>query len=191
MSELRENLRSEFLDREYREAYADTFVDTFVAMQIRAIREQRGMTQKELAEKIGTAQTGVSRLENANYSGRSISALKNVARQFDCWLRVSFESYGSLVEEAEGFGEEALRRPSFEEDTAFSQETEPSGDHQGRMKQMAKATANTAVVSPLAAMMSALGKNAISSSRRPQLDNSNRNRPAGSTLPLDASRRAA
>jgi len=188
MSELRENLKREFRDREYREAYADSFVDTFVAMQIRAIREQRGMTQKELAEKIGTAQTGVSRLENANYSGRSISALKNVARQFDCWLRVSFESYGSLIEEAEGFGEEALRRPSFDEDPAFSQETEPSGDYRGRMTQMARATANKAVASPLADMASALKRDAISSSRKPQLGG---NRPAGSTPLLDAAGRRA
>ncbi|HVB78929.1 MAG TPA: helix-turn-helix transcriptional regulator, partial [Candidatus Binataceae bacterium] len=167
MSELRENLKREFRDREYREAYADSFVNTFVAMQIRAIREQRGMTQKELAEKIGTAQTGVSRLENANYSGRSISTLKNVARQFDCWLRVSFEGYGSLIDEADRFGEDALRRPRFEEDIAFSDGTNSSDDQQGIMQLMKNATANTAVASPLGSMVSASpGNKVISSSRR-------------------------
>jgi transcriptional regulator with XRE-family HTH domain len=183
MSELRENLKREFLDREYREAYADSFVDTFVAMQIRAIREQRGLTQKELADKIGTAQTGVSRLENANYSGRSISILKNVARQFDCWLRVSFENYGSLIEEADRFGEEALRRPSFEEDPTLLDRTESSGDQRGIKRQMTNPRANTAIASPLGAMVSAPGNNVVPFSRRPPSANSpTGNRPPRSSL---------
>lgn len=166
MSELSENLAREFSDREYREAYADDFTDSFVAMQIRAIREQRGMTQKELADKIATAQAGVSRLENANYSGRSISTLKKVAREFDCWLRVSFESYGLLVEEADRFGEEALRRPSFDEDPAFT---------------------NT-VLSSLSTMAPPPGNDVVQFNR---LDNSARNRPPNSLLSRGAGNRAA
>jgi transcriptional regulator with XRE-family HTH domain len=188
MSELSENLAREFSDREYREAYADDFTDSFVAMQIRAIREQRGMmTQKELADRIGTAQAGVSRLENANYSGRSVSTLKKLARQFDCWLRVSFESYGLLVEEADRFGEEALRRPSFDEDPAFTHMTGPSGNHQSGID-MAKSSPNTGL-SSLRTMAPPPGNKVVQSHR---LDNSaTRNRPLRSPLSSDAGNRAA
>lgn len=186
MSELIENLRLEFSDREYREAYADDFTDSFVAMQIRAIREQRGMTQKELADRIGTAQAGVSRLENANYSGRSISALKKIAHQFDCWLRVSFESYSFLVEEAEGFGEEALRRPSFDEDPGFDQVTGPSGGNRNGIH-ITRPSTNTGLGS-LRTMAPPPGNNIV---QFPRLDNSARNRPHGPSLSKRADNRVA
>ncbi|MGA2412361.1 MAG: helix-turn-helix domain-containing protein [Candidatus Binataceae bacterium] len=76
MSEFHEQLKREFADPEYRAAYADSFADTWIALQIRAIREQRELTQKQLADNLHTTQTGISRLESANYSGRSMSTLK-------------------------------------------------------------------------------------------------------------------
>jgi ribosome-binding protein aMBF1 (putative translation factor) len=46
-SSLEDELRQE--DEEYRYAYAEDFLNTSVATQIRVIREQRGLTQEELA----------------------------------------------------------------------------------------------------------------------------------------------
>ncbi len=116
MSEFHDHLRKEFSDPEYRAAYADSFVDAWIALQIRVIREQRDMTQQQLADALHTTQTAISRLESANYSGRSISTLKNVAKALDCRLKVSFETYGSLIEEADKLSTDFLRRPSFEEE---------------------------------------------------------------------------
>jgi transcriptional regulator with XRE-family HTH domain len=113
MSEFHDQLRKEFADPEYRVAYADSFVDAWIGLQIRAIREQREMTQKQLADMLHTTQTAISRLESANYSGRSISTLKEVAKALDCRLKVSFETYGSLIEDADKLCIEFLRRPTF------------------------------------------------------------------------------
>jgi transcriptional regulator with XRE-family HTH domain len=118
MSEFHDNLWEEFEDGDYRASYADSFVDSWVAMQIRVIREQREMTQTDLADALGTTQTAISRLENVNYSGRSISTLKAVARALDCRLKVSFETYGSLIDEADKMSAESLLRPRFKDECA-------------------------------------------------------------------------
>ena len=48
MNESREALKQEFRDEEYRYAYAEDFLNTWVATQIVALREQRGLNQAEL-----------------------------------------------------------------------------------------------------------------------------------------------
>jgi transcriptional regulator with XRE-family HTH domain len=116
MSEFHNQLISEFADSDYRSEYAGSFVDAWIALQIKVIREQRNLTQKQLAEALHTTQTAISRLENANYSGRTISTLKAVAKVFDCRLKVSFETYGSLIGEADKMSVDSLRRPSFDEE---------------------------------------------------------------------------
>jgi transcriptional regulator with XRE-family HTH domain len=129
MSETLRNFQTEFQDKEYREAYADSFLDSFVATQIQVIREQRGVTQEQLAEAIGTKQSGISRIEDVNYSAWNIATLRKIAFALGCRLKVSLETFGSLVDEAQSFGEENLRRPSFENDPVFKQPiAEEKGD---------------------------------------------------------------
>src|SRR2546423_6930730 len=74
-----EELIEQLRDKEYREAYADDFLDAYIAAQIRTIREQRKMTQEDLADLIGTKQAGISRIENVNYSSWNIRTLKKIA----------------------------------------------------------------------------------------------------------------
>lgn len=109
----------QFKNREYREAYADEFLNTYVASQIRTIREQRGFTQEELAALIGTKQTGVSRIESVNYSGWSVTTLKKIAFALGCRLQISLETFGSLLEGNASFSREALQRQDFSDDPAF------------------------------------------------------------------------
>jgi transcriptional regulator with XRE-family HTH domain len=116
MSDFNEQLMAEFIDPDYRASYADSFLDAWIALQIRVIREQRKMTQQHLADALDTTQTAISRLESANYSGRSIKTLKAVAKALDCRLKVSFETYGSLIGEADTMSAELLRRSSFEDE---------------------------------------------------------------------------
>jgi transcriptional regulator with XRE-family HTH domain len=103
-------LRAELLDQEYAQGYAESFLNAFVATQVKVIREQRGMTQSELAAAIGTTQAGISRIEDVNYSSWSIRTLTKLARAFDVRLRVSFEPYGSLPEEVSRFNRTSLER---------------------------------------------------------------------------------
>ena len=50
-----------------------------VAIQLAALRKASGMSQKELAKKVGTSQQQISRLESPSYEGHSLSMLRRVA----------------------------------------------------------------------------------------------------------------
>ena len=116
----REELIDSFRDREYRESYAQDFLNTTIATQLRVIREQRDLTQAELAEAVGTKQTAISRIENVDNTARNIGTLMEIAFRLDCRLKVSFETFGSLIEESLQFSRENLHRPTFSEDPVFT-----------------------------------------------------------------------
>ena len=50
-----------------------------IASQIYDLRTQAGLTQKQLAELIGTNQSVISRLEDADYNGYTFSMLNRIA----------------------------------------------------------------------------------------------------------------
>ena len=119
MNELRESLRTELQDEEYRQAYADSTMNSVVAAQIKILREHLGMTQAQLAAAIGTKQAGISRLENVNYSSWKVETLRRIARAFRLRLRITFEEFGTLHEDVERFNKVGLDRRPFEEDPEF------------------------------------------------------------------------
>jgi transcriptional regulator with XRE-family HTH domain len=54
-------------------------VNAHVARMIYDLRNDAGLTQKELAELVGTTQSVISRLEDADYQGHSLSMLSRIA----------------------------------------------------------------------------------------------------------------
>ena len=62
-----------------------------VALQIAALRQQAGLSQKELAKLLKTSQQQVSRLESPDYEGHSLSMLRRVAEALNAHVRVIFE----------------------------------------------------------------------------------------------------
>jgi transcriptional regulator with XRE-family HTH domain len=119
MSEYQNILKEEFQDEEYRYAYAEDYLNTSIATQIKVLREQRELTQQELAAKVGTKQAGVSRLENVNYSAWKTQTLRKIARALGVRLKITFETFGTFLDEAAGFSRETLERPDFADDPAF------------------------------------------------------------------------
>ena len=116
MNDTLEALRDELKDPEYSEGYAESFLDSYLATQIKVLREQARLSQKGLAEMLGTGQGVVSRIEDVNYSKWNISTLKKLARAFRVRLKVSFETYGSLIGEVQAFSRESLQRTPRETD---------------------------------------------------------------------------
>lgn len=121
MNDLRESLRDTLRDEEYRNAYADSIMNSTVAAQIKALREHLEMTQAQLAEAIGTKQAGISRLENVNYSSWKVDTLRRIARAFHLRLRITFEEFGTLYQDVERFHRAGLDRRPFEEDLEFQE----------------------------------------------------------------------
>ncbi len=119
MSDLRKNLRNEFEDSDYRYAYAESFLNTKIATQIKTLREQRGKKQAEIGVLIGTKQSGFSRFEDVNHSVWKTDTLWKIARALDVRVNIEFSSFGSLIDEKERFSKEQLERPTFRDDPAF------------------------------------------------------------------------
>ena len=63
-----------------------------VALQIAALREQAGLSQKNLARKLKTSQQQINRLESPGYEGHSLSMLRRVAKALHARLRVVLEA---------------------------------------------------------------------------------------------------
>jgi len=75
-------------DPEYRREYEKLEPEFQIARQIIAARIKRKMSQKELAEKIGTGQAVISRLEGMN-AKPSISLLARVAEALKTQINVT------------------------------------------------------------------------------------------------------
>jgi len=112
-------------DSEYREAFADHFLNAWIATQIRGLREQRELTQVQLAERAGMKQSRISALENIDYSSWSVRTLQRLARAFDLRLVVEFRSFSKLFlgrtvpPDLEVFDKRSFSEPSFAEEPFF------------------------------------------------------------------------
>lgn len=63
-----------------------------VALQLAALREQAGLSQRELARQVKTTQQQISRLESPGYEGHSLSMLRRVAKVLGARVRVVLET---------------------------------------------------------------------------------------------------
>jgi len=61
-----------------------------VAMKVYEARTEAGLTQKQLAERVGTQQSVISRIEDADYDGHSLSSLRRIGRALGKKLRLEF-----------------------------------------------------------------------------------------------------
>jgi transcriptional regulator with XRE-family HTH domain len=119
MKSLNKRLRQKFHDKEYRRTYSQSFQNAWIASQIKALREQRGMTQGELAKRAGMHQARISVLEDVNYESWNVGTLRRLANAFDVDLHVQFVPFSKTVFDADTFSAESLRVPAFKDDTFF------------------------------------------------------------------------
>jgi transcriptional regulator with XRE-family HTH domain len=70
------------------------------------LREAAGLTQAQLAERVGTSRTNITRLENADYEGHSMAMLRRVAQALGQRLVLAFEPMATVEPAVE---EEAAR----------------------------------------------------------------------------------
>ena len=61
-----------------------------IAQKIYDLRTQANLTQKELARRIGTKQSVISRLEDADYEGYTLKILEKIAEAVHYRIRVEF-----------------------------------------------------------------------------------------------------
>jgi DNA-binding XRE family transcriptional regulator len=110
------SLKPELQDIEYRQAYMEAAVEQGIAWQIRTNRIKRNMSQVDLSEKIGSAQSAISRAEDPCYGKHSLDTLIRIAHAFDCALQVRFIPYSKLVTDSEDLSPDALYAPPYEKE---------------------------------------------------------------------------
>jgi|WetSurMetagenome_2_1015567.scaffolds.fasta_scaffold60554_4 predicted ABC-type ATPase/DNA-binding XRE family transcriptional regulator len=75
---------NQYLDEQLKdESFAERFKKAGeawdIALGLAALRKESGLSQKELAKRVGTTQQQISRLESPSYEGHSLSMLRRVA----------------------------------------------------------------------------------------------------------------
>jgi predicted transcriptional regulator len=63
-----------------------------VARKIYDLRTKAGLSQAELAKKVGTTQSVISRLEDADYEGHSLALLRRIAAALEKRVEIRFVS---------------------------------------------------------------------------------------------------
>lgn len=94
---MKHDRHSEFVERRsrksatYRKTFARTLQQIDLAVLVREMRESAGLTQTELARKAGTTQSVIARLEDAEYTGHSLTMLERIATACGIALKLHAE----------------------------------------------------------------------------------------------------
>ncbi|MBF8306119.1 MAG: putative transcriptional regulator [Acidobacteria bacterium] len=83
----------------YRKSFARTLHRIDLALLIREMREDAGLTQAELARRVGTTQSVIARLEDAEYRGHSLAMLERIASACAVSLKLRAERKPNFARE--------------------------------------------------------------------------------------------
>ncbi len=72
-------LKKEMKNDDFKKEYDSLEEEFTLAKEIIALRKKNKLTQKQLAEKVGTSQPAIARLESGNYKNISLSFLRKIA----------------------------------------------------------------------------------------------------------------
>jgi transcriptional regulator with XRE-family HTH domain len=120
MSGIRKNIWKYLKDRVFRQSYVEEHVRAGIAHQIKAMREARGWSQAQLAEKCGKSQSNIARIEDPDYGKFSIQTLLEIAHSFDVWLSLEFVSFSKGLARTADRSVKALNAVSFEDEQSQS-----------------------------------------------------------------------
>jgi transcriptional regulator with XRE-family HTH domain len=84
-------------DSELARAVEEETFHADIAAQIIKLRTEAKMSQKDLAIRVNTQQSVISRIEDADYSGHSLSLLLRIAHVFGKRLHLNFVDEPSAV----------------------------------------------------------------------------------------------
>ncbi len=111
-----ESFADELTDKEARDAYVEAQTRVRVAQQIRTLRQQRDLSQKQLGDMMGKPQGNVARLEDKEVARYTLTSLFELASAFDVALIVEFADFPEFLERTEDLSANNLKRKSFDRD---------------------------------------------------------------------------
>lgn len=104
-----------------RDAYVEAELVNGLAHQIRILREQRGWTQKDLAARLDTTQTTISRLEDPSYGRYTIRTLLRLGKAFDVAFFVRYLPFSKFMHQTWDTRPEKFEALSYEEEASSIQ----------------------------------------------------------------------
>jgi transcriptional regulator with XRE-family HTH domain len=103
-------------DKEYRDTYAADQLRLRLAMMIRTLRDQRGLTQADLGKIIDKPQSVISRIEDPDYGKVSLQTILDVAAGFDLPVYIDMPEWDDWFRLMQDFSESGLKRDGFDPD---------------------------------------------------------------------------
>lgn len=89
---LRDRLKEDLKSPEFRKQYEKEKMSLKIAYQIAKLRRKLGLSQKDFAERVGTTQQVISRLESGAYTGYTLKTLERLAKATNTEIVISFRS---------------------------------------------------------------------------------------------------
>ena len=77
-------------DPKRQQAFEEEVANREVAQSIYELRQHAGLSQAELAKRVGTTQSVISRLEDADYEGHSLAMLNRIAAAVERRVEIRF-----------------------------------------------------------------------------------------------------
>ena len=77
-------------DKNFRKEFEQEYKNLIVSEKIAELRHKAHLTQEQLARKVHTTKSAISRYENNGYQGYSVSLLQKIASACGADLRISF-----------------------------------------------------------------------------------------------------
>ena len=71
-------------------SFEEELVNAEVARQLYDLRTHAGLSQRELAKRVGTTASVICRLEDADYEGHSLGMLRRIAAALDKRVEIRF-----------------------------------------------------------------------------------------------------
>jgi transcriptional regulator with XRE-family HTH domain len=123
-NERRERLKARLWEDEaYRNQYGTSTLIQKISAQVQAVRRQRGLSQEQLAAKIGTKQPRISAVETPPEGDRTnweVDTLNRIAQALGTRLNITLETYGTLLDDLDTITADSLRRPDVANDPALA-----------------------------------------------------------------------
>ncbi|KAF0154631.1 MAG: transcriptional regulator [Syntrophaceae bacterium] len=85
-------LREDIKDPEFKTHYQEERQALKLAMKIAELRDQKGLSQQELAKLMGTSQQAISRIESGEYEGFTLKTLEKIAEATGMRIKIEFVS---------------------------------------------------------------------------------------------------
>ena len=83
-------LQEDIKDSEFKKYYQEERQALKLAMKIAELRDQKGLSQQELAKLMGTSQQAISRIESGEYEGFTLKTLEKIAEATGMRVKIEF-----------------------------------------------------------------------------------------------------